>query len=59
MSEKENKQKQKQKRKTVMYTVDPYQGVGALVMSMQLEGYRVVSFDRKGTKAKVIYEEIY
>ena len=48
----------KPERKTVTYIVDPCQGVAAMLAGCVLEGYKVVKMDRKGTKAKVVYEKL-
>jgi hypothetical protein len=48
----------KLKRKSVVYTVDPYQGAAGLLTKMSLKGWRLISVDRKDTEATAVYEKI-
>ena len=44
------------KKITLNFILDPTQGFAAMAISMQApEGYRFVSMERKGTKAKLTY----
>jgi hypothetical protein len=46
------------KLKTVVmkYDCDPEQGVAGFILGVRMEGYEVLSMDRKGKKAAVIYQ---